>query len=209
MSLRALPLLLLVLLSACASTTQVETRYQRTGAMPQVRSLLLVARTPETSYRETWENACHPLFTSARLAVTDSTTALPNWFESGTKSLTEWITANHLDAILLVDITNLLLSPPQMPGQMDDPSGILQRAPREDPIGVPTWNIFLGKKSKRPGAPPRITKAEAQLLDPVGNLLWDGFLVTHEANDLDAIATSQCKAIRKQLEQQGLLPPHR
>lgn len=203
---RLLSLLLPLLLAACASTTQIETRYQIPAAAP-ASSILLVARTPEANYRKTWENTCAKVFSSLPIHITKSIDALPDWFDSDTRSLTEWVTQQHIDAVLLVNITGLLLAPPQMPGMSADTSGVAPRAPREDPIGVPEWNFFLGKKSKALPTPALLHQVEAQLLNPDGKMLWNGLLTTHEANDFEAIASSQCKAIKQILIEQHRLKP--
>lgn len=206
MSLRQ-PLLCLVLtllLGACANTTQVQTRYQ-IAAAGTAHSLLLVARTPEAHYRKTWENTCANVLASASLQVTKSMDAMPDWFDSDTKSLTDWIVKHHIDRVLLVDITGLLLAPPQMPGMPADASGVAPRAPREDPIGVPEWNFFIGQKSKALPALSFEHQVEAQLLNADGKMLWNAMLTTHEANDLEAIASSQCQAIKRVLLEQHLI----
>lgn len=201
---RLAALLAILLLGGCASTTQVETRYQGSSVTP-AHSLLLVARTPEASYRKVWESTCDRVFASLPLTITKSMDALPDWFDSDTKSLTDWLVQNHVDEVLLVDITALLLAPPQMPGMPADTSGVAPRAPHEDPIGVPQWNFFIGQKSKALPSPSREHQVEAQLLSPQGKMIWNGMLSTHEANDLEAIAGSQCKALKKVLQQQHLL----
>src|SRR5690606_37870446 len=140
------------------STTQVETRLQNDAGTP-AHSLLLVARTPETNYRKTWENTCAKVF--APLTITKSQDALPDWFDSDTKSLTDWLQQHQVDNVLLVDITALLLAPPQMPGMPADTSGMVPRAPHEDPIGVPEWNFFIGQKSSPAATEPRTSGGSA------------------------------------------------
>ena len=47
---------------------------------------------------------------------------------------------------------------------------------------------------------------EFQLQRPSGKVLWNGLLRTNEANQIEAIARSQCKRLQKTLSKSGLLP---
>lgn len=186
------------LLSACANTTDLDVRYQK--AAPQFEHLLLVAKTPDASWRAQWESACQTMF---RSLSTDTSTQLdPAW--DGTSTFTS--RQPLPSTTLIVDITPLLLAPPQMPGMMDVDGQMLLTDPNEDSIGIPTWNFFIGRKAKKLPEPPLLHSLEAQLLDQNGGLLWDGVMTTHEANDLKAIAKSQCRALKKDFVQQGYLP---
>lgn len=191
-------------LAACASTTELDTRYQHEATTPPIDSLLLVAKTPDSSYRNQWENACQTEFKHLPLTMETSTNVDPSW--DGISAFTSRSTKPSGLSTLIVDITPLLLAPPQIPGMIDPDGDLLLTAPNEDAIGIPTWTFFIGRKAKKTPEPPLLHVLEAQLLDEKDNLLWDGVMTTHEANDLKAIAKSQCRALKKDFINSGLLP---
>lgn len=205
---------LVLLLSACAQTTQIEPRYLAPKLAPDtarrttdINRLLIAARTPDATYRSNWEAACGRVFSKTGMNVSLSYKALPDWNDLHIEELSDWALAHRVDAILMVDITTLLLAPPQPPsGISNDTFGISQNGPNEDDIGKPDWSFFIGRKEKRKAQPPRLHSSEAQLLSPSGKMLWDGLMTTHEANDLAAIASSQCEAIKQRLTKIKILP---
>jgi hypothetical protein len=195
---RYLLICLACLLSACANTTSIATRYQ-VATDTRIHSLLLAARTPEGDYRHAWEGACESALKTHGLTLINSDKATPDWHDPDPQPLVDWAKTNGVDAVLIVDITGLLLAPPQIPGQPDSQIVALRRAPNETPIGIPTWNLFIGKRAQAQPQSPRLHTMEAQLISNTGKMLWDGVLTTHEANDIGAIADSQCAALRKSL----------
>lgn len=200
----------LLLLGACAQTTQIEPRYLAPATVlptTGTKALLIAARTPDTIYRANWETACSQAFSGQTMAISLSHKVLPDWDDRRVKGLSDWALRHQVGAILVVDIAALLLAPPQPPsGISNDTFGISQNGPNEDDIGKPDWSFFIGRKEKRKAQPPRLHSSEAQLLSASGTLLWDGLMTTHEANDLGAIANSQCQAIKRRLTKLKLLP---
>lgn len=81
-----------------------------------------------------------------------------------------------------------------------------ERAIGEDDIGGSTWSFFIGRKEKEAAMPPLIHDIEFQMLTPEGKTLWNSVALTHEANDLEAIARSQCRALKRDLDGLRLLP---
>lgn len=200
---RSASLLSPLLLSACASTTDFNTRYITDTPVPPATSVLLVGRTPETADREHWENACASVLDSRKLTLIRSNTTLPLWYEAGNDHLLKWATENNVDAIIIAELTGLLLAPPQIPPQNFMQS---ERAIGEDDIGSSTWNLFLGRKEKQRPVPPETHEIEFQLIAKNGNTLWNGVAFTHEANDIKAIAKSQCRALKRDLDGLKLIP---
>lgn len=192
-----------LLLTACASTTEVSTRYLAEDQPAAARHLLVVARTPEKEFRKEWEDRCAEVIAGDGLKVTRSYRALPLWYEPGTQRLEEWARNHGADAILVGELTRLVLPKPDL----DHPELLnTGRGELEDPIGEPEWSFFIGRKEKKEDSWPIYQEIFFQLIDADGRGLWSGNTLTHEANALDAIAASQCKALRKSLSSLNLLP---
>lgn len=196
-------LLGLVLVQGCASTTEINTRYLTDTAVAPAPSVLLVGRTPETDMRARWENACAEVLEGRRLTVIRSHEALPLWYEAGNDRLLNWAREHNVDSLLIAEITGLLLAPQQLPTQSYMQSERNVGAP---PVGTPTWSFWFGGGNKSTQAPTEIHEIEFQLLDRDGKTRWNGVGFTHEANELEAIARSQCQALQKSLTGLRLLP---
>lgn len=198
MLLRLLLLSSLLSLAACASTTEIQTRHQASANAAPATHLLLVARTPEQGARRHWENACAETLEGKGLTLTRSHKVLPDWYEAGTNALQQWARDRGADAILLGELTNLVLQPPNMP----------RDAGPGDPDMQAQWTITLedGKVRGAEEPPPASQEVDFQLIAPAGERLWAGTARSHEANQLAAIARSQCRALHKTLVAQGLLP---
>lgn len=193
----------ILLLGACASTTDFDTRYITDTAVAPATSVLLVGRTPETNDREKWENACASVLDDRKFELVRSHTALPLWYEAGNDHLLNWASDNNIDTIVIAELTGLLLAPPQMP-----PNNFMQneRAIGEDNIGASTWGFFIGRKEKKTPMPPETHEVEFQMITADGKTLWNSVALTHEANDLEAIAKSQCRALKRNLGGLLLIP---
>lgn len=187
----------------CASTTELTTRYLTDTPVEPAKRLLLVARTPETEVRERWEKTCSQIIDSSKLELIPSYTALPLWYEAGNEHILSWAKAHNVDAILIAELTGLLLAPPQIPPQNFMQS---ERGMGEDTIGDATWSFFIGRKEKDAPLPSEIHEVEFQLITADEATLWNGIAATHEANELEAITTSQCKALKRNLDGLRLLP---
>lgn len=198
-------------LLACARTSQVSTRFMGDSPAAPATRLLLVARMPETEQRREWEQAClKRLNHGDALLVTASSSALPNWYEGGNDQLLAWAREHGNATVLVFELTGLLLAPFSMP-----PGNVVssERFPNEDPIGDPTWTINLGRSEEKPPELPETIETDVRLIAANGDVLWEGLTYTHEANDLAAIARSQCAAVQDTLsglghlpDQKGLLP---
>ncbi len=191
----------LLLLTGCASTTEVTTRTVTDTPPPAAETLLLVARSPESDTRETWELTCRPIFERAGLTVLLSHQEVPLWYEQGRKALTRWAAGHQVDRVLMVDLTRLLMSAPHMRERQE-----LNPINQDNEVR-PTWRVGLdGERIKE--APPADVEQHfpADLLTGDGTSLWHGVALTHEANDQTAIAKSQCLALRDTLRQAALLP---
>ena len=191
-------------LAACARTSQVTTRFM--GAMPATppSHLLLVARMPERDQRQRWEQACLTRFHKReRAAVTASSDALPGWYEGGNDQLLNWAGNRSPDsAVLIFELTDLLLAPFSMP-----PGNVVssERFRQEDPLGEPTWRINLGGAEDIPADLQEVHETEVRLITGAGDVLWEGVVQTREANELAAIARSQCSAVLDRLSELGYL----
>lgn len=192
-----------LLMSACASTTDFNTRYITDTPVKPAHTVLLVGRTPESNDREKWENACADVLDNRKIELIRSNTALPLWYEAGNDHLLNWASRNNVDAIIIGELTGLLLAPPQIPANNFMQS---ERAIGEDNIGASTWSFFIGRKEKEIPMPPDIHEVEFQMITTEGKMLWNSMALTHEANDLAAIARSQCRALKHDLNGLRLIP---
>lgn len=193
-------LLLALLLAGCASTTEVVTRSTTTPPQGPAQSLLLVAQTPEDNLRETWEITCQPIFQRRGLTVSLSHQETPLWRNKGRPALLNWARAHHVDRILIVNLTRLLMRPPQMPARHE------LNPLNQDTEVHPTWRIGIGGTYKEQDQAPDKQSYPADLLNNQGANLWHGLARTHEANNQAAIAKSQCTALRDVLVEKGLIP---
>ncbi|EKF75027.1 hypothetical protein A11A3_06221 [Alcanivorax hongdengensis A-11-3] len=193
--------LLALLLAGCASTTDVTTRYQQTPDDSPVQRLLLVAHTPESNVRETWELTCKDIFANRQLTVLLSHQELPLWYEGGKQRILDWAKTHDVQRVLVVELTHLLIDAAAPPAAgnnlnpMDNNADNLQ----------PTWQIGIGGDLKKDTLPDALREHGAELFDGNGDPLWTGVTVTHEASELTAISKSQCSALKKTLEKQGYL----
>src|SRR5699024_8356859 len=112
-------LCLALLLGGCASTTQVITRTTTVAPEKAAHQLLLAARTPEDALRETWELTCRPIFQRRGLQVSLSHQEVPLWQNKGRSALLRWARQHNADRVLVVDLTQLVMQPPQMPKHHD------------------------------------------------------------------------------------------
>lgn len=190
---------LILTLAGCASTTQVVTRSTVVAPKGPAHSLLLVAQTPENDIRETWELTCEPIFARTGLAVSLSHQSVPLWQNQGRDALLDWARKHQVDRILIVNLTGLLMQPPQFPNRHS-------LNPMNENQPPATFHIGIGGTYKEPKQPPETQSYPVDLLNADGGNLWHGLARTHEANDEAAIAKSQCTALRNALEQKGLLP---
>lgn len=194
-------LLLTLLLVGCASTTQITTRFQSQEAIDPQPTLLLVAQTPETVTRETWELTCRKVFSSDQLTVLLSHQEVPLWYESGKKRILRWAQDNDIDRILAVNLTQMLVD--SVPAQSRNR---LNPMNQEAGAGQPTWEMGLGGELASQETSDPLREHDAELIDARGKPLWNGVAHTHEANDRAAIAKSQCIALRKILHELAFIP---
>jgi hypothetical protein len=192
-----------LLLSACASTSTLVTRHLADNNEAPVQNLLLVGRSPDAKTRQQWEKACASRLGGAGLRITGSDSLWSADLMPDTEALLAEAASRGFDAVLIGEITPLLLAPLQMPP--DNVVSEERRASSDASPRTPGFQITLGASDT--SAPPPVDQdIEFQLQRPDGSLLWNGLVRTHEANQLEAIARSQCQRVRKTLVQAGLLP---
>lgn len=191
---------LLALIGACASTTTVDTRYVAPDTGPALQRILLVAHTPEAAMQEEWETTCARKMARPGLEVVPSHTVATLGYSGGSEPLLRWAQENEAGGILLGELTQLLLAPLQVPPRD------FMRPDREMNGGLdaPTVGITLGRQEPEPRMDHRLG---FRLIRADGAILWDGITETHEANDIEAIAASQCAAIAETLTRLGLIAP--
>ncbi|MBL7249602.1 hypothetical protein ACLD02_09490 [Alloalcanivorax sp. C16-2] len=191
-------LLLTLVLTGCASTTQITTRTVTDTPPATGEAILLAAQSPEGEVRETWELTCRPVFARAGLTVHLAHQETPLWRDRD--ALTRWAGQHGVDRVLLVDLTRLMMSAPNLPAGRDlNPLG-------QDTEVQPTWRLGLdGERIDRERPADTEQRFPAYLTDGAGKSLWYGEARTHEANDQAAIAQSQCRALRDALRQHGVL----
>lgn len=199
-------ILLPLLLAGCASTSEVTTRYRAGQLPPAPERLLLVARTPEQGLRREWENSCAAVLELDGLTITRSHKVLPEWFEPDSEAPQQWARRHGADMILLGELTGLLLRRPEPTSANDrhPPSGGI-----DDPMGESVFAITLAGKQQQETPASGHREFLFHLLNADGKTLWSGATRTHEANEVAAIARSQCHALKQHLTETGLLPaPH-
>jgi len=193
----------LLTVTGCANTSTLVTRHVAEPGEPAVTNLLLVGRSPDLKTRRQWESAC-----ASRLQLTGLNIALSHhlWTEEVLPphdSLMQQARQSGFDGVLIGEITALLLAPMQLP-----PENVVSQERRSSSDASPQsegFQITLG--SKEPRAPElQDMDIEFQLLGAQGKMLWNGLLRTHEANQIEAIARSQCKRVREALSEASLLP---
>ncbi|MED5239193.1 MAG: hypothetical protein VX379_06425 [Pseudomonadota bacterium] len=190
-----------LLLAGCASTTEVTTRFTSEESFPATDRMLLVAHTPEGGVRETWELTCRDIFSSDSLTILLSHQELPLWYEGGKQRILDWAQNTGVDRVLVVELTHLLIDaaePPQPVNQLN----AMNQPPGSPP---PTWEMGIGGDLKQADVPEALRQHGAELINAQGSPIWTGVATTHEANNMVAIAKSQCQALRKTLREQGYL----
>lgn len=189
--------MMVLILAGCARTTRIETRHQvETDAGP-ASHILLAARTPEENKRSEWENECAAILKRSGLKVTRSHKVLPDWQDPGSEALEDWARRRGADAVLLADITGLLLSRPYMPEE-DPATG--------EPEMQLQWTFYPGGEKPETEDDPVEEEIRVQWIAPDGQRHWAGTARTHDARELETVARSQCKALDKTLTELGLLP---
>ncbi|MCH8543179.1 MAG: hypothetical protein LAT61_06395 [Alcanivorax sp.] len=199
MSLSCSLLLAMLLTVGCASTSQVITHYPESGYVGEIagQHILLAGRTPEGSVRTEWENACAQVLQNAGLQVTRSHQAMPQWYEPGNEALKRWAANNDADAILVAELTGLLLAPFQQAREYRlNPDAGMAYDPVREEVGIITPIRDFREMRDNPELDQSI---EVTLFTGSGDALWRGEVDTREANNIKAIARSQCKALVKLL----------
>lgn len=193
----------LLILSGCVNTSTLVTRHLAEPGEPAVTHLLLVGRSPDIKTRRQWESAC-----ASRLQHAGLNIALSHhlWSEDVLPphdSLMQQAQQSGFDGVLIGEITALLLAPMQLP-----PENVVSQERRSSSDASPQaegFQITLGGK-ERQTFELQDMDIEFQLLSAQGKMLWNGLLRTHEANQIEAIARSQCKRVREALIEASLLP---
>ena len=183
-----------LLLQGCASTSSVSTRFLADNS-ESVRTLMVAARTPEPLLRKDYERACAAALGERAKGAYRS---LPDWHEAGYQQLVKGLT---LDAVLVIDITPLIITPMQMPPANEVSSE------RFGSAAGPTFNTWESGGNQQATAVAGMNSydIEARLIKADNQVLWEGLIRTNEANDLQAIARSQCQALDSHLRKLGLL----
>lgn len=193
---------LLTLLAGCASTTTLVTRHSVENPEMPVGKLLLIGRAAELDTRRQWEQACAPQLAHNGLLVRSSHSVWPENLPE-TEVLMQEALSRGFDGVMIGEITSLLLLPLQLP-----PGNVVtdERRPSSDASPrSPGFQITLAG-SEPESMPLEVQDIEFQLQRPTGQVLWNGLLRTDEANQIEAIARSQCKRLHKTLRKSGLLP---
>ena len=188
----------LTLVGGCASTTDIKTRHSDQAEKEPAQHILLAARTPEKDKRIRWEKACKGKLERSGLRITRAHKVMPDWQEPGADALTRWARKHEADAVLLADITGLLLDRPDFP--QDDPA-------TGEPEIQAQWTFYPGSKAPEKEEEKSVfEEIRLEWVSPDGQRHWAGIARTHEAHELGAVARSQCKALARTLTRRGLLP---
>lgn len=192
---------LLALLSGCASTTTVVTRSSTDATEIPVSKLLLLGRVDDIEMRKPWEQACAKQLHSSALEIHSSYTLWPQFLPEQDELL-QAATSQGFDGVLIAEIASLQLLPLQLP-----PDNVVsaERRPSSDASPrTPGFQIHVAG-AERSEALAQAQDIEFHLQRPNGETLWNGLLRTNEANQVEAIARSQCKKLNKTLKKAGLL----
>jgi hypothetical protein len=203
MSLRLITLTaLLAFVAGCASTTTLVTRHSADTVEAPVSKLLLIGRAADFDTRSQWEQACASRLKRDGLHIRSSHSLWPDPLPD-TETLMQEAVSRGFDGVLIGEITSLLLLPLQLP-----PENVVTEERRSSSDGSPRPQGF---QITLAGAEPAAVEAEAQDIEfqlqrPDGKILWNGLLRTNEANQIEAIARSQCKRLGETLRKSALLP---
>lgn len=198
---RLLALTPVLVLAACASTTEVQTRHTAESTTSAAGHILLAARSPESRKQTNWERHCKRVLKRSGLKITRGQKAVPGWQEPDAGALEAWAREHGADAVLLADITGLLIGPAHLP-ETDPATG--------EPEIQAQWTFHFGDDG--PTAKQRereesvYQEIEVEWIAPDGKRFWTGVARTHEARELAAVARSQCTALGKTLAERGLIP---
>ena len=195
--------LMLALGAGCANTSTLVTRHSAGPGEAPVRNLLLVGRSPELKFRSQWELACASRFSSADLRISTSHTLWPEPLPEQ-EALLQQARDKGFDGVLVGEITSLLLLPPQMPP--DNVVSEERRASSDASPRTPGFQFTLGGGNEAPTDLPEDQDIEFQLQRSSGQVLWNGLIRTREANQIGAIARSQCERLHQALQGAGLIP---
>ncbi len=187
--------------AGCASTTRLSTHYINSDITPRGEHLLIAARTPEPAVYRQWETSCGEVLAGAGFQLYYSHQVMPDWTEKGQGALLNWASNSPSELILMVDLTSLQLlsfstSPDRVQTESISPSG-----PHDERGTQITLNKTYQDERK---AAPINQDIRPELLRADGTPIWSGIAKTHEANEIGAIARSQCRALAKRFSKLGL-----
>lgn len=191
----------LLLLGGCASTTTVVTRHSSDTAEAPLSKLLLVGRVDDVEMRKPWEQACAKQLQHDGLKIQSSHKIWPQSLPEQEEFMQE-ATSQGFDSLLIAEISSLQLLPLQLP-----PDNVVsaERRPSSDAgTRTPSFQIHVAG-AEQSEVVAQIQDIEFHLLRTDGQTLWNGLLRTDEANQVEAIARSQCKQLNKTLKKTGLL----
>ncbi len=192
---------LLAICTGCASTSTLVTRHVAGPGETPVRNLLLVGYSPDADLRRDWELGCAGRFDNNRLQITSSHTLIPELPERD--ALLQLANSRGFDAVIVAEISALLLLPLQMPAE-----NVVSQERRASSDASPRstgFELTLAGVDK-PVAEANEQDIELRLQRSNGDLLWSGLIHTREANQTSAIARSQCQRLAKALVKAGLIP---
>lgn len=178
--------LLVSLLAGCASTTEIRARNTEPPSL-KPGTVLLAARSPDPAVRRQWEQACAPGLKRAGVTVMMAHQQLPGWYENDNDALQHWADGAGVSQLLVADVTPLFTGPAQHPS--DQPWGNHQ-GHLDDAAVMPSAREYRALRN----TPDTTVRTEVQLVMD-GKLAWVGDLYTDEANQIAAVARSQCRAL--------------
>lgn len=191
---------LLASLYGCASTTRIDTTFSSPAVVAATR-LLLAGRTVEQGLQQQWERQCRKALQVDGVEVVLLHQVSPDAGMASPAQLSTLAQQLEVDATLSIELTALLFSAPQMP-----PDNIVsvERQPGMAASTVPSYDIRL-RGQKAPAQLPDKQQIAAQFDDADGTILWRGTLISHEANEIEAMARSQCRSLKKTLQKLQLI----
>lgn len=192
-----------LLLGACAATTEIVRTVDLQPPAQPARSLIIVGVSTDDALRRRYEEAFAAELVSAGITALTSSALIPSLSGMTMPDVRQHMAAGagQAEAVLHVQLAGLL---PQRTWSPQDIPADARPATRE-----------IGGMAVTVNAPPEgsirgenmIVELEATLYAlPDRKLLWSALARTHEANSVEKVARSNARTLLRELRARGLLP---
>lgn len=206
LSARLLTVLAVLLLGACAATTELLRTVDEAAPPRTARSLLVVGISNDNALRQRYEAVFVEELQRAGIAGTGSTALIPSLAGMTMPELRARMAAagGLADAVIHVQLVDLVTTPAWAPD--DVPA---DAAPATRNIGGINLTLNAPPAGSRPGTHTGVDLEANLYALPERTLLWTALTRTQEANDIDKVARSHARALIQAMVARGLLAPAR